>query len=241
MPPKKYARRKRTYGRKKRTFKRTKYYKKRRLNSRPVGTTLSGIPAQRLVKMRYVRTIVLSSVAGASAQYTFRWNSIWDPDYTGVGNSDIGYDMWGKMYGRYTVMAAKLNTHWSFYNSDGVPSYYGLFNQKDPASLSVDADFLDSQGMGKIRMVQPYAYAGNDRNLGLYWRAKKWFNLKDVKDNQDRVGANFGANPGSDGDAYVVLYLKAGTTAPNVGQANAFVKCTFTHYVLLSDPIPLAL
>lgn len=236
MPPRKYARRKRTYRRKKRTFKRTKYYKKRRLNARPVGTMLTGVPSQRMIKMRFVQTNILASVAGTLAQQTFRWNSIYDPDYTGTGATALGYDMWSKMYNHYTVMATKLRTHWTFYNSDGVPIYYGLFNQAAPAALSTNPDFLDGQGMGKIRMCQGHVYGGNnDKELSLYWRAKKWFNIADVKDNQDRLGADFGANPPSTGDAYVSLYFKSGS-----GQCNAYVKSTFTFYVLLSDPIPLS-
>lgn len=235
----------RTWNRKRRATKRRstrsrrpRTYRKKRLNQTIGGTLISGVPATRLVKMRYVATVLLTSTAGLSSQYVFRWNSIYDPDVTSTGAQPIGYTQWSNMYKQYTVVGAKLHSDWAFTNSDGVPVNYGIFNQTTSTPLSALPDFLDSQGMGKIYLVNPYVNgSGSNRKVNSFFSARKWFNIKDVKDNQMNIGAPFGSNPPATGDAYCFLYLK-----PNAsGTTSAYVKCTFTYLVLLSDPIPLTL
>lgn len=237
--------RKKTWNRKRKATKRyqrkrgKRYQRKsRRLNQTIGGTLISGVPSTRLVKMRYVATVLLTSTGGLSSQYCFRWNSIYDPDFTSTGAQPIGYTQWSNMYKNYTVVGAKLQSDWAFTNSDGVPVNYGIFNQTTTTALSANPDFLDSQGMGKIYLVNPYVNgSGSNRHVKSFFSARKWFNIKDVKDNQMNIGAPFGSNPPATGDAYCFLYMK-----PNAaGTTSAYVKCTFTYLVLLSDPIPLTL
>jgi len=49
----------------------------------------------------------LSPAAGAVAAQVFRWNSVYDPDFTGVGTSVRGYTQMAALYGRYRVLGAK--------------------------------------------------------------------------------------------------------------------------------------
>jgi len=46
----------------------------------------SGLPATRIAKLVYNDTITLTSSSGLMATYRFRTNSIYDPDYTGIGH-----------------------------------------------------------------------------------------------------------------------------------------------------------
>lgn len=72
-----------------------------------------GFPQQIKVRMKYVDEFVLSSTAGSTATQTFRMNSIFDPDYTGVGHQPYGHDQWTPLYNKYTVLGSKLTATWS--------------------------------------------------------------------------------------------------------------------------------
>jgi len=59
--------------------------------------------------LAYSSTIPLTE-AGASvgAQYYWRLNSIYDPDYTGTGNVASGYGEMGFIWGRYRVLSCRV-------------------------------------------------------------------------------------------------------------------------------------
>lgn len=62
------------------------------------------------VKLRYVQRITLEPTAGGVADsHFFRCNSLYDPDYTGVGHQPIGFDEYANLYKHYTVYGAKIN------------------------------------------------------------------------------------------------------------------------------------
>lgn len=48
---------------------------------------------------------------GASARQVFRANSIFDPDFTGVGHQPFFRDMWASQYDFYTVLACDYEIH----------------------------------------------------------------------------------------------------------------------------------
>lgn len=61
-----------------------------------------------LQKFRYVDKITLNPVAGGSATYSYRANSLYDPDFTGTGHQPIGFDQLMNFYNHYTVLGSRL-------------------------------------------------------------------------------------------------------------------------------------
>jgi len=51
---------------------------------------------------------VSEGAAGAGAIYQFRLNSLYDPDYTGVGTTAAGYTALSAMYGYFRVVSARV-------------------------------------------------------------------------------------------------------------------------------------
>lgn len=72
-----------------------------------------GFPQQVKVRLRYVDVLTMTSTAGAITKNAFSMNSLYDPDYTGVGHQPYGFDQWGALYQYYTVLGSKLTCHWS--------------------------------------------------------------------------------------------------------------------------------
>lgn len=67
-----------------------------------LGTTL-------IQKFKYVDKITLNPGVSTSATYSFRLNSLYDPDLTGTGHQPIGFDqLVGVFYNHYTVLGARI-------------------------------------------------------------------------------------------------------------------------------------
>lgn len=67
-----------------------------------------GLPDRFRVTMPYSTYQVFAPAAGAVAYYTFRGNSVFDPDFTGVGTTAFTYTQLSGLYNRYRVVSSKL-------------------------------------------------------------------------------------------------------------------------------------
>ena len=65
-------------------------------------------PAKAHYTLRYSDQITLNPGAGANATYNFRANSIFDPDYSGVGHQPYGHDNLQNIYDGYVVDKAVI-------------------------------------------------------------------------------------------------------------------------------------
>lgn len=101
------------YGKKRRrTFKskrRTRYKRGWRGTSTNIvklGSNL--VPKKSYATLRYAQPLDLSAAAGALTYNTYRLNSPYDPDYTGVGTSANGFTYMMDHYSHYTVVGATV-------------------------------------------------------------------------------------------------------------------------------------
>jgi len=65
-------------------------------------------PAVEKYQMRYSQTITINPGIGACGVYKFRANSIFDPDYTGIGHQPYGHDNLESIYQHYTVDSSTI-------------------------------------------------------------------------------------------------------------------------------------
>ncbi len=68
---------------------------------------LSGMPDRLFVKLRYATPLELTSGA-STASHTYRANSLFDPDFTGVGHQPMGFDQYAAFYDRYYVTSCSM-------------------------------------------------------------------------------------------------------------------------------------
>lgn len=73
----------------------------------PLYTTTGSFALREVLAYHQTGTLA-EAAAGAGAIYTFRLNSIYDPDYTGVGTSAVGYSARALFFGKYKVLRARF-------------------------------------------------------------------------------------------------------------------------------------
>jgi len=67
--------------------------------------TFDPFPSRMSCRLRYCSNVSLVTTGGI-ATYLFRANSIFDPDYSGVGHQPYGHDTYASIYNKYIVKGA---------------------------------------------------------------------------------------------------------------------------------------
>ena len=199
----------------------------------PRSPTL-GLPIRKFVKMRYVQNIVLDvGVAGIIAKYVFRANSLFDPNLTGTGHQPMTFDQMSLFYNHYVVSGAKISVKaYSTQDAATVPALVGIMVNDDTTTPSNFTEVLE-QRKGRYSIVNPSQKAVSVYNT---YSAKKFFNITDVKDNLDRIGASIGDNPTD--DAYFTIYALPMNGSTDIGAFNCVVTIDYTAH--FSEPRDLA-
>ncbi len=89
-----------------------KIQKRRRPRRKYNGPSLplTGFPKQKVVKMRYVQEVLLSTPgAGLSKSIPFVANGVYDPYYPIGGHQPKGFDQWMALYSNFNVLGSKCN------------------------------------------------------------------------------------------------------------------------------------
>ncbi len=89
----------------------------------PLFTT-TGRPATREVLAYHQTGTLTEAAAGAGSYNTFRLNSIYDPDFSGVGSSAVGYSTKALFYGKYKVLRVRFCVR--FWGSTGGNALVGV-------------------------------------------------------------------------------------------------------------------
>lgn len=222
---------------KKRKHKRP--WRKRRTNTLEMGQQMPGFPTNKIVKMRYCDIVTLNPSAGGLAVYQFRANSIFDPDFTGLGHAPIGSDQWAQFYNHYVVLGSRITCNLLYNDQQSGSGYiYGCYLSDDAiipgTGLQICEQGLGNYGMASGNNYAPVAGKGMDNVPAVrnYYGAKKFYNIKDVKDNIVRIGAPVTANPG---DTAIYTVWQAGVD-PLTDLQDTKVLVTIEYNVLYSEP-----
>lgn len=206
------------------------------------GRNPVGFPKKQLVNLRYNDSFLLNPTnGGAAVEYGFRANSIFDPDYTGGGHQPIGHDQWQTFYSTYCVVGSVITIrvlHDESAAASTANAVVGVLLNDTGTLPTTTKSTIQEQGLGSWRVLQGMQ-EGNTVKLIQKFSAKKFFSVSNVSDNQDRIGAAFGANPPSTGDAFYVVWA-ATTIAGGNASAGIEFSVQIDYSVMLSDPIALA-
>lgn len=228
LPMKKRPMRRRRYGRR-------RYGRRKRSLGLGVNKMM-GFPNSRLVKMRYCTHVNLDPGAGTLATYTFRANSVYDPDFSGVGHQAIGFDQWSLFYGEFVVIGSKISVLYNKVGNDGVNQIVGISLNNDSTTIGTDYTTMIERGQCKWKLMQPTNNGQNDHKIRKGFSAKKWFNIKDIKDNTPRIGHDASGNPVQ--SAFFTVFANALDQASDPSVANYLV--TIDYLVLCSNPLQIA-
>lgn len=193
-----------------------------------------GFPATKVVNMRYVAQVSLTSDTGTMGRYVFRANSCYDPDYTGTGSQPRGFDQWGSFYQSYTVIGSKIRMYCNDSNqtTNTFPFLFGVQLTTDLASVSTNYIDIVEQGREKFCIYNRNQNA--KRGISKGFSMKKLFNLTNVRDNQQEHGAHWGNNPTE--VAYFTVWQQPQDKASTMTN-NYLIIMDFS--VLMSEPVNL--
>jgi len=223
MPKKAYAKKRRPTRRP--HGKRTK----RAYRRRPyISNNISGMPKTRRAILRYTEHLTsMTSTTGTLASYVFRANGLYDPNYTSTGHQPMGFDQWSALYNHYVVLGSKMTVKVLPQETNVSPCIIGTFLTDGTAvPYTTPGSFIEAK-RGPYRL-----FKATDRVVSLVqkYSSKKQFNVVDVKDNMDRLGANVGADPTEEAMFNIWFFTMDLSTA----SLNLFV--TIDYIVEFSEP-----
>lgn len=202
------------------------------------GRLLIGFPKNKVVTLRYNMSIQLDATTAATAGRAFRANSCYDPDTAVGGHQPLGFDQWSLYYNHYTVIGSKVYAQFSSASTTNQAgqSVIGIY-LADDTIVPTTPSLMIEQGLSKWKYMphQLQAQSAKDLMITNTFSAKKFFNLTNVKDNQDRIGAltePSGANPND--EAFFIIYT--GGVSGLVDPVPLTIDVTIEYITMFSEP-----
>lgn len=206
-----YTPSKRSYGNKttKRAKRNTKKLTQANKQVYRLVSPFYSFPLQYQNKMRYAEVFTLNASLGASVSYAFRTNSLYDPNYTGVGYQPLYYAQLIGIYNHWTVISSSIRV-----TITGNQQVRGVLYIDDDTSFAGNVDAATSRPGAMVKWDN-LAYSG-PMKLSAGWNAARTF-PGDPMGNTDLQGAAT-SNPTE--ESYYVMYFDApdGTSATIYGQ-----------------------
>lgn len=222
MPRKRYRRKKKTpYVRRRRRY--------RKRTPGPTSGVASIFPGSKVAKLRYCSSMQLDSVYGALAFDYIQCINPYAPESSG-GHQPLGWDQYAAYYNHYVVLGCKINFKVLDYaNGQGGPAIVGsYFSDTSVAPFTTYTTFIENRR-------GPYRILTNQRNQvgwSTKFSTKKFFNITDVKDNQDRLGASTSGSPSEAAPCFVFYQCFNSTDASSV----VTIQYTIDYIVAYSEP-----
>lgn len=195
---------------------------------------LSPFPYQRVVKLNYVDVFTLTPGGlGTVVYHTFRANSIYDPDYTGVGHQPLFRDQMAAIYDHCVVLGSRITCTFYSETASGVAIGIGGIKLDDNATIPTDMNTLLEHGTKLVKYRHMIANVNSTGvrhpTISMNYSTKKFFALTNVKDNTAMVGATCGTNPTE--EAYFNVFWGAPGSA--AGEFNPVQVTVKIQYIVL--------
>lgn len=178
----------------------------------------------------------MSCTTGIPSVSNFRCNGIYDPDQTGSGHQPLGHDEVALLYRHYVVLGSKITVRAiPTTSASGVPMIIAL-QTKDVTTGPASATNLIENNRSSYRIMGGLQGGASSHTGGLTlsktYSPKRFYNIVDTKDNLNRLGATFGADPTE--EAFFQLSLTSLDEASSTNAVSFSVDIEYT--VALSEP-----
>lgn len=167
--------------------------------------------------------------------HQFRANSIYDPDYTGVGHQPYGRDQWVAFYNHYTVLGSKITVHFSA-TTTSTPTIVGIALRDEPSAPSTyEADheagrytyaYLNTRDSGRAGVTLRKTYS-----------MKKFFK---VGAGAAQAGRRFLTLTGNNPNEDALFQVTVKGQDPGADPGNVLCHVTIDYIVLMTEPKELA-
>lgn len=197
-----------------------------------------GFPNNKIVKMRYVDGVYMNPTAGTPQTFFFSANSIFDPNRTGTGHQPIGRDQWFNFYNHYCVVGSKITVNFTYggATTQSCPAICAVYLTDDITLTATSPDMLIEQGKSRWKYLPVAANSFATKTVYNTYSPKKFFNIKDIKDNVTRLGALQTVSPSE--EAFFCLYI--GQIDTSLDCPNVMATVTIEYSVMFSEPKELA-
>lgn len=196
------------------------------------GRRMPGFPATKRVTMRYTDSLVVNIAAGVTANLQYRASSIFNPRVSSGGHQPIGRDQWQIFYNHYMVTNSRISVEMVGTDSNNTPLICGIYLSDDTV-IPLQAAEIVEQGLSVWKCASLGSNVSvSSLKLRNSFNAKSFFNIKDPKDNFDRLGAPFINNPTE--EAVYNVFAGAMNLLAVVDPINVLI--TIDYDVILSEP-----
>ncbi len=194
-------------------------------------TTPAIVPAMFRGKMFYNTVLALAPAAGAMATNVFRCNSVFDPDFTGVGASAFAYAQLAALYGRYRVLGFKAKV--MFVNTSATVPLSLLLAVNPVNTIGTSYTNACAQRYVWTDSISSSVGAGTKEHT-IAGPISKFYGVpaRQVRD-EDDFAAVTGANPNN------VVYLHVGAYS-NAGAGGVNIHVRIEYDVVWSLPLEMA-
>jgi len=187
----------------------------------------NGMPPSIVNKFRYCDLVGISNAA-AYAQYTFRGNSLFDPDYTGTGHQPRYYDQFSAFYSRYKVTHCSLKLSVSNYSTTSA-CIVTVIPHSDILTLTNYYDAAEQPLVKRTEQVPISTRQGSRSSVTHSVSTRKVLGLSNAQLAGEDYSASTGATPLS------VWYWNIGVFNPQGGNVNVIVDVELEYTALLYD------
>lgn len=125
-------------------YKKKQYRKRRNRRSNYIAKN-PGIPTNMKVKLIYSENAISlnPSVGGLAAVHTFRCDSAFDPNSTGVGHQPMGWDQYTALYKNYKVIASRFQVTFFPTTGETVGAIVGVSRRRDGTTISNANQYIE--------------------------------------------------------------------------------------------------
>lgn len=174
----------------------------RRINQMSIPRII--LPDRVFVELSYSDTAGYST--SAFADYIYRLNSIWDPDFTGTGTQPIGYNFWTAGYSRYRVWRAIVTLDFNNTENDLVLGVAGMLATNNATALTATPTLIGNP-FHKYKLTSP---SGNSMRLRMDLWLPQITGQSDIQyEGNTNTQSNFNASPGE----FIMLHNYYGITS----------------------------
>lgn len=154
----------------------------------------TGVPDRVRAKLKYSDIIEMITGVGGGVVYSFRGNSIYDPDYSATGHQPLYHDNYASLYEQYVVRGAKIQLKAVNHGTSMSCVLMCVASTDVFTSTDVNAQSTLEQTYSRRTAVLPVA-SNTPSQLSLYASSAKVMGLRQSQVLDDEYSAPFGQNP----------------------------------------------
>lgn len=227
---KRFTRKRRNVRRKRPRFRKRR--RKRTLSRIPRNI----IPIKMFRKLVYQTSISLNPSAFTVVGYSFRCNSIFDPDFTGTGHQPMGHDQIALLYHKYKVVASSISITpvGVIHTASQTGGIYGCTTVMNSAQgISTDVD----TNMERQRTSYRILPSGGQNTTGkAQSKVKQFFNARKMLSTKEYVDSSVPLSSNPPADSQVLYTVWYGGSDSSVDPAPAEFRITLYYWCLFTDP-----